>query len=71
LVAGGSNGTRAQSSAELYDPATGTFALTASMNRARIGPAAAVVLGSYVVIVGGSDGSGALPSAELYGPIGS
>jgi hypothetical protein len=63
----------ALSSAELYDPATGTFSLTGSMAQARIAPAA-VVLRSGKVLVAGGYGPSAfggyvpLSSAELYDP---
>jgi hypothetical protein len=69
VIAGGSNGTGAQSSTELFDPASGAFTTGPSMSVARIGPTAAALQNSYVLIVGGSNGSGMLHSAELYGPV--
>ena len=67
--------------AELYDPATGTFTPTGSMHSARAGAAAALLSNGKVLIAGGegcsspkdcSDGAGnhaqSLASAELYDP---
>ena len=56
----------ALASAELYDPSTGAFTVTSSMSAARKSAAAALVLGSQVLIAGGTDGSMVLSSAELY-----
>jgi hypothetical protein len=73
LVAGGSTGCDSPcftASAELYDPATGTFALTGKMTVPRA-EARAVLLGTGdVLLVGGepaSDNASGL-SAELYRP---
>jgi len=67
LVAGGGVGTRL-SSAELFDPATGTFSLTGSMTRARIGHTATLLKDGTVLMVGtlGRFPVGAGSSAELY-----
>jgi hypothetical protein len=60
LVAGGD----ALGSAEIYDPATGTFAITGSMNVARqLGHAAARLKDGRVLVTGGIGGGS---SAELY-----
>jgi probable HAF family extracellular repeat protein len=59
LIAGG-NGL---SSAELYDPATGTFTLTGSMAALRYGHTATLVPGGNVLIAGGNTNA-----AELYNP---
>jgi hypothetical protein len=77
LVAGGQECTYAAlavcddlSSAELYDPASGTFSPTGSMVTARA-PGSATLLadGRVLVIGGGSIGGGLNPaSAELYDP---
>ncbi len=50
------------SSAELYDPASGTFTATGSMSVARVGPTAALLTSGKVLLVGGD------ASAELYDP---
>jgi hypothetical protein len=56
------------SSAELYDPATGTFTVTASMGAARFGHTASALGTSKVLITGGDTGTIGLKSAELYDP---
>jgi hypothetical protein len=63
LIAGGWNGT-ATSSAELYDPATGTFTATGSMTAARSAHAATLLPSGKVLITGGNSGK----AAELYDP---
>jgi hypothetical protein len=58
-------------SAELYDPATGTFALTGSLHTARSGQSATVLSNGNVLLAAGeNDGAngGYLSSAELYNP---
>jgi hypothetical protein len=74
LIAGGmgsySSSTSALNTAELYDPATGTFSPTASnMNSAHAYYTATLLGDGTVLIAGGMDGLG-LPtaSAELYNP---
>jgi len=72
LVFGGSadgDGRELLASAELYDPATGTFSPTGAMNTARI-PAAAARLKNGQVLVAGGTGANrtVLASAELYNP---
>jgi WD40 repeat protein len=68
LLAGGSNDT----TAELYDPQTGTFSPTGPMNVVRVrGQTATLLQGGRVLITGGTDDSLAenpLASAELYDP---
>lgn len=70
LVTGGmeANG-RWVNTAELYDPAAGTFAATGKMEVARACHTATLLKDGQVLIAGGSDGSGLdLASAELYDP---
>jgi Galactose oxidase, central domain/Kelch motif len=55
-------------SAELYDPATGKFQATGSMNLARVGAAAALLRSGSVLVVGGFVGHACTDSAELYNP---
>jgi Tol biopolymer transport system component len=56
-------------SAELFDPATGTFSRTGSMGTPRVNHTATLLLGGRVLVVGGGDeGFDSLRSAELYDP---
>jgi len=55
-------------SAELYDPATGTFMPTGKMNSVRAGHTATFLPNGKVLIVGGSDDSATLATAEIYDP---
>lgn len=69
LVAGGCNFlgscfSGAQSSAELYDPATGSFAATGSLGTARGGHTATLLQNGKVLIAGGIT-----VTAELYDPV--
>jgi hypothetical protein len=57
------------SSAELYDPSTGSFAATGNMSTARVGHTATLLATGQVLIAGGQDTDFAeLPTAELYDP---
>ena len=67
LVAGGNNGA-ALLSAELYDPANGTWAVTAGLGTARYGHTATLLPNGKVLVAGGFGSSSPLPSAELYDP---
>jgi hypothetical protein len=69
LVSGGlneggyRNGGRTEASAELYDPSTGTWSSTASMDSARYGHTATLLKNGWVLVSGGqTDG------AEIYEP---
>jgi WD40 repeat protein len=76
LVVGGSSAgrypdARIEASAEIYDPATGRFAMTGSLNTARHKMAAVLLSEGRVLVVGGSDNRdwrGEYASAELYDP---
>ena len=66
LLAGGTDG--ASSSAELYDPATGTWAPTGLMGNGRSYPGGVRLDDGRVLVVGGFDGRASLWSAEIYDP---
>ena len=56
-------------SAELYDPASGSWTATSSLSAARTQHTATLLPNDRVLVAGGSDSSGnALASAELYDP---
>src|SRR6202011_3998339 len=54
--------------AELYDPAMGTFSSTVSLNMARVLHTATLLNNGMVLIAGGDDGAVAIAGAELYNP---
>ena len=73
LVAGGINASLSQcgtlASAELYDPATGTWSATGSMTTGRYSFTLTLLANGEVLAAGGTDcGNGGLTSAELYNP---
>ena len=73
LVVGGldrSNNTHPLASAELYDPATGTWTATGSLSTARGRNTATLLSNGKVLVVGGDvdNGGPVLASAELYDP---
>src|SRR5437773_1626071 len=77
LVAGGTTGgtaARTLVSAELYDPLSATWTATGSMNEARTGHAAVMLLDGRVLVVGGARSDTYFPrdlltSAELFDPL--
>jgi hypothetical protein len=75
LVAGGRrrldfNVIETLASAELYDPATGTWSLTGSLTTTRQGHTATLLANGLVLVAGGHNGNsnGFLNTAELYNP---
>ncbi len=65
LLAGGFNGAAALASAELYNPADGTFTSTAALKQARRNHRAVLLDTGKVLLVGGA----ALNSAEIFDPL--
>jgi hypothetical protein len=69
LIAGGSSTPGQTASAELYNPATGTFTATGNMTVARVFYAAALLPSGKVLVTGGEgDSFDGVASAELYDP---
>lgn len=69
LVAGGwVPGTGPLATAELFDPATGTFAATGSMGTARSDHTATLLNDGRVLVAGGTDSNVDFATAELYDP---
>jgi hypothetical protein len=71
LIAGGAGdyvGSWAQTSAELYDPKTGTFSPTGSMTTARTHHTATLLSDGRVLIAGGTGDYARAETAELYDP---
>ncbi len=70
LVAGGSEGDGPFNSAGLYDPATGAWSITGTLNTARESHTATLLPNGKVLVVGGFDYDydDSLNSAELYDP---
>ena len=74
LVAGGITNTTppdfgVTNSAELFDPVTGTWSVTGSLNIGRFWYTATLLANGKVLVVGGAGGeTGVLSSAELYDP---
>jgi N-acetylneuraminic acid mutarotase len=56
-------------SAELYDPATGTWSITGSLNAARSDHTATLLPNGRVLVAGGQFSGNELSSAELYDPM--
>ena len=68
LVAGGVNFNNPLASAELYDPASGTWAATGSLATARAAHTATLLPNGKVLVAGGANNTSTLASAELYDP---
>ena len=63
------NSGSALSSAELFDPATGTFSATGNMNFARALFTATPLISGRILVAAGTTGFPMLSSAELYDPV--
>ena len=71
LVLGGINSSGNLTNAELYDPASGTWTNTGSLNAARYQSTATLLPDGQVLVAGGyATGGTYLASAELYDPAG-
>src|SRR5205807_1669548 len=57
------------SSAELYDPVSGTFRPAGDMHIARVEPAAVLLASGKVLIAGGWVSHNCTDSAEIYDPV--
>ena len=67
LVAGGIDSSYDNlSSSEIYDPSTGIWTLTGSLNYGRRSHTATLLLNGTVLAAGGAGQTGVLASAELY-----
>jgi Galactose oxidase, central domain len=69
LITGGSDGSTALATAELFDPSTGNFTATGSLATARQESTATLLGNGKVLVSGGFGANGqALASADLYDP---
>ena len=69
LVTGGFGAGGAElATAELFNPATGTFTATGSLAHARAHHGATVLPSGEVLVTGGYGGGGVLSSTEIYDP---
>jgi hypothetical protein len=57
-----------EATAELYDPATGTWTETGSLNGPRLNHTATLLASNKVLVTGGSTGNAILATAEVYDP---
>jgi N-acetylneuraminic acid mutarotase len=68
LVTGGTGGSGTLLSSELYDPSTGTWTTTSSLNAERANHSATLLPNGQVLVTGGDQGGTALTSNEVFDP---
>src|SRR5438445_9475940 len=68
LIAGGQRGARYRRAAQLFDPASDTFAALTPMSTPRGRHTATLLRDGRVVVIGGTDGVEPLASLEIYDP---
>src|SRR3989475_6063841 len=68
LIAGGQRGARYRRAAQLFHPASDTFAALTPMSTPRGRHTATLLRDGRVVVIGGTDGVGPLASLEIYDP---
>jgi len=72
LISGGNNvtanTTTVLASTELYNPSTGVWTKTGSMNKARVGHSTTLLMSGQVLAAAGSGANNELGSAEIYKP---
>lgn len=68
LLVGGSDGSQALPTAEIYDPRSGVISPAGSLAFARYAHTATVLTSGEVLIVGGHDGDSNVTAAEIYDP---
>ena len=68
LLTGGTGGGPSLQTSELYDPATRTFSLAASMGTARESHSATLLADGTVLVTGGFDSGNPLETSEVFNP---
>lgn len=68
LVSGGTDGTTALKSTEVFDPSTERWVSVSDMKTARRGHTMTLLQDNKVLVTGGFDGKAALATAEIYDP---
>jgi hypothetical protein len=66
LIAGGSNGSAALDSVDIFEPGIQATRPAGKMSKPRQGLSATTLLDGRVLIAGGSDGTAELASAEIF-----
>ena len=66
LIAGGSNGSNAIASTEIYDPETGAVNAGPALSTPRAGLSATTLMDGKVLIAGGNNGTADVATAEVF-----